>query len=137
LAAAIGGGVAAWLLDLWVTSIRSFETARLLLVAELTMISSVIRVMAQVERELPLPTSVWETQRHIVARDIASRDRRLWAGITAVYSSISISSRLGTVGTEELDKILTDLRNLRLGRIRGVVAYGFRSLWRSDPVADL
>jgi hypothetical protein len=137
LAAAFGGGVIAWLLDLCVTSIRTFETARLLLVAELTMIASVVHAPSQSTFGLPLPTSAWETQRHVLARRIAGRDKRLWAGVTTVYSSIVISSRLSAAGVQELDRVLTDLRNFPVGPVRGIVAYGFGFLLRRDPVANL
>ena len=135
--AALGGGIVTWALEVWVTSIRNFETARLLLVAELTMIASALQISSQIDQVLPLPTTAWETQRHIVARSIAKQDRRLWAGLNAVYSSIFISSRLGTVGTEELESVLADLRKFRLGPIRGVVAYGLAFLWRHDPSAEI
>lgn len=130
LAAGLGGGVAVWLLDQWVTSIRGFETARLLLIAELTMIASALELSAKFERQLPLPTTAWDAHRHILARPIVRRNSDLWARIAVVYSSIAIASHLGDVGRREVQLILDELANLRVGALRYLVAYGPGATYR-------
>jgi hypothetical protein len=135
--AAIGGGIVTWLLDQWVTSIRTFETARLLLVAELTMISSALALRADLGGDFALPTSTWDSQRHILARPIVCRDRQLWTGLAAVYGSIELAARLGEVGRAEVDRLLSDLKGIALGRVQTLVAYGPTALCHRNLASEV
>jgi hypothetical protein len=132
LTAALGGGVAAWLLDESVTAIREFETARLLVIAELTMIERALALRGSVRREVNLPTAAWDANKRALVRSIRRRDAGLLPRLMAIYGAVSVASTLGGVGEAELRRVLDDLGQLRIGCFRGVIAYGPAFLWREE-----
>jgi hypothetical protein len=140
LAAALGGGIIAALLDAWFTNLRAYEIARLRVIDELDSINAMnlnlqhldIYRMAFTAEELArlrYPTGAWTEGEPVMVIRLSRDHPKLLFQLSALYSSIALSPTAPPLPDDlnaSLAECHRDLKAARLGLLGRTVVYGPR-----------
>lgn len=138
IAAALGGGIVASVLESWFARLRAYETARLLVLADLAAIASLSKALtmpssypADVER-IVYPTEGWRQNRAYLATRLQSNPG-LFGRLSAIFTVIEAGKPYGPLRgplPDEVGELRRELTRERLGVIGESVVYGPRRALR-------
>lgn len=135
IATAIGGGIVASALEAWFANMRAYETARLLVLAELMAIVSLSRALAMPSSQpydpsrVSYPTEAWRQNGTLLVTRLARFDPRLFAHLSGVFTTLESARPNGPLDDGilgPLQKARHGLSQARLGLLGETVVYGPR-----------
>lgn len=138
IAAALGGGIVASLLESWFARMRAYETARLLVLSDLVAIRALSDALAMpssypadVDRVV-YPTGAWRENRGMLATRLQSKSA-LFGRLSAMFTMIEAGKPYGPLQGDfpkNLKELHRELGRARLGLVAESVVYGPRQAWR-------
>jgi len=142
LAAALGGGVLALLLDAWYTNLRGYETARLQVLDDLDSIWAMSKALAEHRDsfapaaldEMRYPTGAWREYRAVMAIRLERTDPQLLVRLSKLFSALDLSVVRAPLDDSLLTMtvdLLRDIRTATVGDVGLLVVYGPRYLARN------
>jgi hypothetical protein len=132
-----GGGIVASLLEAWFANVRAYETARLLVLADLSATNALSRGLEMLTEplapedaaRLTFPTGAWTQNRAVLATRLTRRDPRLFGKLAGFFTVIEASPPSGPLhgpSLEQLTELRKELPRATLGFIGDSIVYGPR-----------
>ena len=140
VAAALGGGVVASILEAWYANLRAYETARLQAVDDLDSMLAVSGALAAVGDQLGAeeraairyPTAGWRSNFAVMAVRLERGDSGLLERLAKVFVTIEVTpvaEPLPDQLKDDVHDVLRDVRSAQVGTLGKLVVYGPRYAW--------